>query len=493
MQVANQANQAAAASTSPASAQNPTILSLLNATTPLASQKLVARKAAVQNPRLHVPLGNNVNNSGLIVNNTAMRVTLSSFTNQIVGQAQNVTAPTQQQAFTLVTTQASLNIGNQSNSNQTYSLSSLNQTQGQTYTLTPNSGTSQGFTLSAGQNAQTFTVLPNHNFNIPSVQNQTFQINPAGTTGQTFTITTPVVTSPQTNFTVNPSNPVFTVNIPQSGQVGGKGPATKSFTIQASSSNFGKTAQPRPMMQRRLSNSFQQVTNASELNKLLSERSDSRVLTERHIADKSERDAARLNQVLGEVKSAVGESKLSQALTGGETSGSSLGLSMPGLSALLAGTPSADYPNAGAANSGASSLLDRLSTSATFASPPSAFPPQSPAPSPSQNITFQSSGSFGASPSNAFNSTNSPMSNLTSPSLPGFTSPSPKSQVQFHGVSPTASPLSSPPSSSTGNAPVSLNLQGLSLQGLTNIPSSLQVCVSKIFLVSQWRIYPRPE
>lgn len=473
MQVANQANQAAAASNSPASAQNPTILSLLNATTPLASQKLVARKAAVQNPRLHVPQGNNINNSPLLVNNGSMRVTLSSFTNQIVGQAQNVTAPTAGQGFTLVTTQANLNMANQTNSNQAYSIGSLNQQQGQTYTLNQNSGSSQGFTLTAGQNASTFTVLPNHNFSIPSVQNQTFQINPAGTTGQTFTITTPVVTSQQTNF--NPSNPVFTVNIPQPAQPGGKAQPAKSFTLQAGSANFSKTT-PRPMAQRRLSNSLQQVTNASELNKLLSERSDSRVLTERHIADKSERD--RLNQVLGEVKTAVGESKLSQALTSGENSASSLGLSMPGLSALLAGTPSADYPNAGATNSGASSLLDRLSTSATFTSPPSsAFPPQSPAPSPSQNITFQSSGSFGASPSNAFNSTNSPMANLTSPSLPGFTSPSPKSQVQFQGVSPTASPLSSPPSSTTGNAPVSLNLQGLSLQGLTNIPSSLQVCI----------------
>uniref|UniRef100_A0A1B6EGG4 Spt20-like SEP domain-containing protein n=1 Tax=Clastoptera arizonana TaxID=38151 RepID=A0A1B6EGG4_9HEMI len=58
---------------------------------------------------------------------------------------------------------------------------------------------------------------------------------------------------------------------------------------------------------------------------------------------------------------------------------SSLGLSMPGLSALLAGTPSADNPVPGATNSG-SSLLERLSTPPSY---PSSSPKPPPAPSPS--------------------------------------------------------------------------------------------------------------
>ncbi|KAG8255348.1 transcription coregulator activity protein [Homalodisca vitripennis] len=57
---------------------------------------------------------------------------------------------------------------------------------------------------------------------------------------------------------------------------------------------------------------------------------------------------------------------------------SSLGLSMPGLSALLAGTPSADNPVPGASSSN-SALLERLSTPPSY---PSSSPKPPPAPSP---------------------------------------------------------------------------------------------------------------
>ena len=164
---------------------------------------------------------------------------------------------------------------------------------------------------------------------------------------------------------------------------------------------------------------------------------------------------------------------------GHSSSNSNLGLSMPGLSALLAGTPSADNPIPGASTS--SSLLERLTsstpnTTAAFSSPPLPVTPQSPnvsALSPNQNVNFQKS-SFSTSPnSNTFNSTNSnsPLSNITSPAS-NFTSSSPKSQMQFQSSSPSSkevmgitSPLSSPP----GTTPVSLNLQGLSLQGITGL------------------------
>ncbi|PSN53591.1 hypothetical protein C0J52_00956, partial [Blattella germanica] len=102
--------------------------------------------------------------------------------------------------------------------------------------------------------------------------------------------------------------------------------------------------------------------------------------------------------------------------------GSNLGLSMPGLSALLAGTPAADHPIPGSANS-ASSLLERLTASSTSGTaPPSPYTP-----------------------------------------LP---SSSPKNQ--FLSQSPTPSPLSSPPQQS-----VNLNLQGLSLASLQGAMASI--------------------
>ncbi|KDR23811.1 hypothetical protein L798_11391 [Zootermopsis nevadensis] len=127
---------------------------------------------------------------------------------------------------------------------------------------------------------------------------------------------------------------------------------------------------------------------------------------------------------------------------------------MPGLSALLAGTPSADHPIPGSGSS-VSSLLERLtaSSSTSGTNPPSSF---TPLPSSSPNAQPFSS----PSPKSQFLSQ----------------SPSPKNQQQqqthFPSASPkppaTPSPLSSPPLSS-----VNLNLQGLSLASLQGAMASI--------------------
>ncbi|GFG32169.1 hypothetical protein Cfor_09697 [Coptotermes formosanus] len=142
------------------------------------------------------------------------------------------------------------------------------------------------------------------------------------------------------------------------------------------------------------------------------------------------------------------------AETNTSTTGSNLGLSMPGLSALLAGTPSADNPIPGSGNS-ASSLLERL-TASSATSGTTASSPYTPLPSSSPN--------------------NQP---FTSPSsktqfLSQSTSPKNQQQQQTHFTSPspkppaTPSPLSSPPQSS-----VNLNLQGLSLASLQGAMASI--------------------
>ncbi|KAK6637648.1 hypothetical protein RUM44_008070 [Polyplax serrata] len=614
--------------------------------------------------------------TGFTIATTQGNITIATQAGNLTTQTFTI-ANANSQTFTLTSPNA---VANQTYSLNAPSISTLGQSQNSTFTISPNTNSlspqsftispanaanltssnaglsSAGFTLSPTQNSssqpQTFTVLkPNQNLanqsftittpmanqsftvtnaqpavgnqaftitnsNISPVQNKTFQINNVGTTNQTFTITTPVVTvpnqfvncqssvsnpnfSPHTTqtftisassqpattttsvFTVNSPLPsqVFTVNIPSpssktnfnqsftnSGHSnpGKHFPAQNSvlinknqtFTINTNNQNFTVTA---PVLtksidgvggsssnsventgsvnstgkdmkdgvgsasnnissggniistnvggsggrlsagrlatcQRRLSNALQQASQNSELNKLLLEKSDSRLVTDtsKLINDKSDG----VSQTLSESKNIISENgKLSQALSsctdvgtnsaGPSSSNSNLGLSMPGLSALLAGTPSADNPIPGASTS--SSLLERLTSSApnatAFSSPPLPVTPQSPnvsALSPSQNLTFQNS-SFSTSPSsNAFNSvsTNSPLSNITSP-VSNFPSSSPNSQVQFQGSSPNSkevigitSPLSSPP----GTGPVSLNLQGLSLQGITGL-QNVQVSI----------------
>jgi hypothetical protein len=130
------------------------------------------------------------------------------------------------------------------------------------------------------------------------------------------------------------------------------------------------------------------------------------------------------------------------------------------------GTPSADNPIPGSANS-ASSLLERLTASSSSTSGTNPPSPYTPLPSSSPN----------AQP-------------FTSPSSKSHflsQSPSPKNslqqqQTQFPSSSPkppsTSSPLSSPPQSS-----VNLNLQGLSLASLqgavASIPGLQNVQVSR--------------
>lgn len=415
---------------------------------------------------------------GLNSQNQAFAIANSNLPNKTF-QINN--AGTTNQTFTITTpvvTVASQFVNCQSpGSSQNYST----QSPSQTFAInapSPQTNTSNVFTVNSPVPNQVFTV------NIPSPapsQNQNF--NPAFSNSQTNqsskTLSTQnsVLINKNQTFTINANNQNFTVTTP--------------ILSNSNGSNSNGNSNPRVSTgriaaQRRLSNALQQASQTSELNKLLSDKSD--------ISESS-----RLSQALSESKK-NDNSKLSQALTGNldsssggslhaASSSSNLGLSMPGLSALLAGTPSADNPIPGASNS--SSLLERLTSSApnavafTSPPPPMSITPQSPsisALSPNnQNINFQNS-SFSSSPSsNAFNSvnSNSPLPNLTSPTVPNFTSSSPKNQVQFQGTSPNSkeglgisSPLSSPP----GAGPVSLNLQGLSLQsipGLQNVQVSI--------------------
>ncbi|KAL0273255.1 UNVERIFIED_CONTAM: hypothetical protein PYX00_005968 [Menopon gallinae] len=390
-----------------------------------------------------------------------------------------------------------------------------------------NFGSSQKFVLNTPSSQSNTSNV----FTVSSVPNQVFTVNiPSSASSHNANFSPSFTSSNQTSqsknisnqssvlinknqaFTINASNQSFASLISNNQSFnnlknadsmlggGGGANASENGSGKVIGNNSGPAAINRnsagriAACQRKLSNALQQVTQNSELNKLLSERSDTILLAEANALfnDKSE---GVLND--GKVIEKKPESsKLSQALSGNMDSGtnspgntahglsstSNLGLSMPGLSALLAGTPSADNPIPGASNS--SSLLERLASSApnaAFTSPPLPSTPQSPnisSLSPNQN--FQNSTYATSSTSNTFNSvnSNSPLSTM-SPSVPNFTSSSPKNQVQFQSPSPNSkeilgisSPLSSPP----GSGPVSLNLQGLSLQGIPGL-QNVQVSI----------------
>lgn len=500
---------------------------------PANSNKDFANQSQNSGSQTFTVLQQNQGNQSFTITAPVVSVGTQSFT------ATNAPATIGNQAFTIssgsvspVTTKT-YQINNPGTTNHTFTISSPIVTAANHFanasSPSQNFGSSQKYVL----NTPSSQSNSSNAFTVSSVSNQAFTVNvPSSASSHNANFSPSFTSSNQTTqnknisnqssvlinknqaFTINASNQSFASLISNNqsfnvknadSMLGGGGGASVnengSGKVTGNSSGPGainrNSAGRIATCQRKLSNAPQQVNQNSELNKLLSERSDTILLAEANALfnDKSE-------SVLSDGKTIEKKpepSKLSQALSGnlesatstagntthGLSSTSNLGLSMPGLSALLAGTPSADNPIPGASNS--SSLLERLASSApnaAFTSPPLPTTPQSPnisSLSPNQN--FQNSTYATSSTSNSFNSvnSNSPVSTM-SPSVPNFASSSPKNQVQFQSPSPNSkeilgisSPLSSPP----GSGPVSLNLQGLSLQGIPGL-QNVQVCMYAI-------------